>query len=277
MNDGALDRNPLVIEAISSPEAPFYVYLLVDPGTGKPFYVGKGRGERFRSHGIEAAVLSAAAPSGAEERRKVARIQAIRAVGQEPRIEFARIRIPSEREAFLVEASLIDVLNRHGDTLVNEVRGHETTAGLVSLEDLERKYGTTEFTTTERAILINLGRWSPDHDPAIPREFHGYRPDITPQELYASARAWWRIGRRAYPYAVAVHSGITRAVWEIDPSSWVSRQRDGERLRWAFEGVPAPPDIHEAFVGPIGRRVPALRPDGRVVFGRQGAIAYWPR
>lgn len=54
-----IDRSPLVIEVISAPEAPYYVYLRVDPVTGRPFYVGKGRGERFRSHGIEAAVLFA--------------------------------------------------------------------------------------------------------------------------------------------------------------------------------------------------------------------------
>ncbi len=76
MIDRTLDRNRLVIEAISAPDAPFYVYLFVDPAIGTPFYVGRGRGERFRSHGIEAAVLSAVATSGGEERRAEARIQA---------------------------------------------------------------------------------------------------------------------------------------------------------------------------------------------------------
>ncbi len=100
---------------------------------------------------------------------------------------------------------------------------------------------------------------------------------MTPEELYASARAWWRIGKRTYRYAVAVRNGITRAVWEIDPSSWVSHQRPGEEVRWAFEGRPGKPEIVDAFVGPIGRRVPAQRPDGRRVFGQSSAIAYWPR
>lgn len=277
MTDRALDRNPLVIEALSSPEAPYYVYLLIDPATDKPFYVGKGRGERFASHGIEAAVLAGDGATAAEKRRKVSRIQAIRARGAEPRIAFARIRIPNEREAFLVEAALIDTLGRYAEPLVNEVRGHQTATGLVTLEDLEREYGATEFTTLEPAILINLGRWVRDQDPTVPREHHGYRPDITPEELYASARAWWRIGKRTYPYAVAVHNGITRAVWAIDQSSWVSRQAPGENVRWAFEGVHAAPEVQEAFVGPIGRRVPARRPDGRRVFGQSSAIAYWPK
>ncbi len=152
MNGRDLDRSPLVIEALSAPEAPYYVYLLVDPMTNWPFYVGKGRGERFRSHGIEAGVLAGDGASAAERRRKIARIQAIRAAGHEPQISFARIRIPNEREAFLVEAALTDTLNAYGEPLVNEVRGHETAAGPVTLEDLEREYGTTEFSTLEPAI-----------------------------------------------------------------------------------------------------------------------------
>lgn len=100
---------------------------------------------------------------------------------------------------------------------------------------------------------------------------------MTPGELYASARAWWRIGRRDYPYAVAVHEGITRAVWAVEPSSWVSHQRPGEHVRWAFRASPAPAHIVEAFLGTIGRRVPARRSDGRAVFGQSSAIAYWPR
>ena len=32
-----------------------YVYILVDPRDGKPFYVGKGRGDRIDHHEVEAA------------------------------------------------------------------------------------------------------------------------------------------------------------------------------------------------------------------------------
>ena len=32
----------------------YYVYLLVDPRSGKPFYVGKGKGRRMKQHAIEA-------------------------------------------------------------------------------------------------------------------------------------------------------------------------------------------------------------------------------
>lgn len=34
--------------------APFYVYELIDPRNGKPFYVGKGKGQRYRAHETQA-------------------------------------------------------------------------------------------------------------------------------------------------------------------------------------------------------------------------------
>ena len=114
----------------------------------------------------------------------------------------------------------------------------------------------------------------PDSDRAAP----GLSGHVTAEELYASYRAWWRIGptRRDYPYAVAIHNGITRAVWQIDRAGWVSHQRPGEQVRWAFVGAPAPAEIQDAFFGSIGRRVPTRRPNGGHVFGPQSSIAYWP-
>ena len=64
----------------------FYVYLLVDPRTDTPFYVGKGKGGRANIHEWEA-ILTAPAPDETEKR---ARIRAIRAAGAEPRIDIVK-------------------------------------------------------------------------------------------------------------------------------------------------------------------------------------------
>jgi uncharacterized protein len=53
-----------------------YVYLLVDPRDGRPFYIGKGRGVRMMAHGIEANEVDAR-----PHRAKVARIRDIRSAG----------------------------------------------------------------------------------------------------------------------------------------------------------------------------------------------------
>jgi hypothetical protein len=273
-------RNGLIAERISPPTSPYYVYLLIDPRSKKPFYVGKGTGERFRSHG-EAALLEDAADSADERRAKLERIREIRAAGREPEVVFARIQITSKDEAYQLEAALIDALDRYATPLVNVVRGHVTASGLTTLEDLERELAAPEFTTTTRAILIKLADWKPEVDPDTGRPGGGFRSNMTADELLESARAWWVLDptRAAhYRFAVTVHNGITRGAWEIEPGSWRSwTPRPGRRLRWSFVGSEAPPEIVEAFIGRVGRRVPRARPDGRAVFGRGSPIGYWPR
>jgi hypothetical protein len=278
------ERNPLIPERIG----PYYVYLLVDPRNGKPFYVGKGTGERFWSHGdeagrpIEASLLAGDADATPTEREnRLATIREIRANGGQPAISFARIRIPSEEEAYLIEAALIDTLDRYAGHLVNEVRGHQTPDGLISLEDVERELTTDVISSPTPAILIKLFDWVSEIDPDTGRSGGGFRFDMTPAEVLESVRAWWVLDpKRAatYQYVVAVHGGITRGVWEVVPGSWQSwTPRPGRRLRWSFTGRDAPPEIHEMFVGRIGRRIPASRPDGKAVFGQGSPIAYWPR
>lgn len=279
-----IERNPLLADRIG----PYYVYILVDPRDGKPFYVGKGTGERFRSHGeaasrsAEAALMAGDADATTAEREdRIARIREIRVAGLEPEVAFARIRIPTEGEAYLIEAALIDTLHRYAGRLVNEVRGHQTPDGLISLAELERELTTDDFSTQTPAILIKLFDWVDEYDADTGRPGHGYRSDLPPAQVLESIRAWWVLDpKRAakYRYAVAVHDGITRGVWEIEPGSWTSwTPRPGRPLRWRFDGREAPAEIQEEFVSRIGRRVPALRPDGRAVFGSGSPIAYWPR
>jgi hypothetical protein len=273
--------NPLIGEHIGPAEAPYYVYLLIDPRSDEVFYVGKGTGDRFAHHGANELLLAADA-TAEEVGRKLARIREIRASGFEPRTEFARIRIKTEKESYLVEGALIDLLHRFGSgSLTNAVRGHEADAGLVTLDDLRRRFAAPELTTRLKAILITLGWWVPENDTELPRKGHGYRPGLGHQELYDSTRAWWVMGerRKRYAYAVAVFRGITRDVWEIDQKTWRSwsSEVDGPtRIRWSFEGRAVGEDIREAFIGRVGKRIPSTRPGGGSVFGSGNPIAYWP-
>lgn len=194
------ERNPLIPDRIG----PHYVYVLVDPRNRRPFYVGKGTGERFWSHGdaagqpIEASLLSDADPGATrtERENRLAKIREIRRDKREPEIAFARIRIPTEDEAYHIEAALIDTLHRYAGPLVNEVRGHHTSDGLTTLEDLERELTTDVFSTQTPAILIKLFDWVSEVDPDTGRSGGGFGPDMTPADILESVRAWWVLDPR---------------------------------------------------------------------------------
>lgn len=74
-----------VLQQVSN-ELQAYVYMLVDPESEVPFYVGKGHGLRHADHLAEALVP---AEEGAEEAsRKVTTIKEILANGRSPRSGF---------------------------------------------------------------------------------------------------------------------------------------------------------------------------------------------
>jgi hypothetical protein len=91
----------------------YYVYALVDPRDGLPFYVGKGCGQRMHQHECETRL-------GREKnRRKAARIWEIWAAGLEGGKQELH-RCGSSRQALRTEAAEI---KRLGDSLTNITRG----------------------------------------------------------------------------------------------------------------------------------------------------------
>lgn len=232
---------------------------------------------RFAHHAVDR-VVDDSTVSDEEAGARRARIRAIRAKDHEPRVEFARIGIQQEHEAYLVEATVVDVMRRSlGPRLTNAVRGRNADHGYISLEDLQTQLLAPFLDTDLPAILIRLGWWSPGEDAQLSRQGHGYYHGMSNKDLYHSTRGWWRIDtERAqdYPRAVAVFQGVTRAVYRINHSSW-RRTRNGERV--AFEGrrMHSGP-VFDAFIGERGKRVPPQRATGNAVFGTASPIAYWP-
>ena len=245
-----------------------YVYVLVDPRDGKPFYVGKGTKKRAVSHlrmGVNADLQPSKDAPG-----KVQRILEIRAAGLEPEISVVRHGLEQESAAFMIEAALIDLL----PDLTNEVGGHGSDAGLTTMDELHVRYGAPLLEAAEPpAMLIRLHPWR-DFPEVIEkghtRPGYGWRLGMTTDEVYASARAWWKLdqpnlAKRGIDHAVAVANGVTRAVFQID--RWIQRD-DG---RWAFAGrVINSGPIFDSYVGPLGKKVAFAR-------GSQAPVTYWPR
>lgn len=89
-----------------TPKQPhFYVYFLVDPRDGLPFYVGKGSGRRIRSH------VAAVRLGRVDNPAKCARIREIMAEGLEVE-ERIYARFECEQEAYAAERDLISKLPR---------------------------------------------------------------------------------------------------------------------------------------------------------------------
>ncbi len=100
-----------------------YIYVYIDPRTDQPFYIGKGKGGRLFSH-----------LDDRSETEKVARIDELRALGMEPRIDLLRYGM-TEAEATLVEAAAIDLIGT--GNLTNMMSGyHARSYGRISSDEV---------------------------------------------------------------------------------------------------------------------------------------------
>jgi hypothetical protein len=95
---------------------PYYVYTLVDPRDGKPFYVGKGKGDRVLKH------------FGDWRRGRVSnwakwlRITQIVKAGLKPEHSILVDGL-TEAEALTVEHAMICALRERGDEITNQRAG----------------------------------------------------------------------------------------------------------------------------------------------------------
>lgn len=209
----------------------YYVYLYVDPRTDKPFYVGKGKGERVLAH-----------LKDDHDSDKVRLIAEIRAAGMEPRLEILAHRLKDEETAFRVEAAVIDVLGL--DDLTNMVSGWRSLQiGRMTLQELSAFYAAKPVTITEPVILIRINKL--------------FRKNMSDLELYEATRGLWRLGddRHGARYAFAVFEDVVREVYQIEQwypartQEYVTRdlsQRDVTG-RWEFKGSVAPEAIRNKY------------------------------
>jgi hypothetical protein len=180
----------------------FYVYLYVDPRDDRPFYVGKGQGNRIYHHLNDTA-----------ETKKVQRIEELHQLGRQPRLEVLRYGL-TESEAFLVESAAIDLLGV--SELTNRLKGHGSLeGGRARLEDLVHELDAKDVEITDKVILINISQI--------------YRYGMSETELYDATRGVWKIGNRCKnaEYAFCLYGGIVREVYSI--SAWVPA---GSTMTW---------------------------------------------
>lgn len=197
-----------------------YVYLLVDPRSGRPFFVGRGRGDRCHRH-IQAARDGSPFDAGPSKYQLLDRIREAEADGRPVRVEILRHGLTPD-EAALVEVSVADALGL----------GHPT------------RLGTQRRPAVEvGAALAKRAKFKRDHQVVLLRVGpHGAATD------YASVRHGWRIGRRwidtaserSPRWAVVVAGDLVDAVYRIDAWEPSPPSPGASSERFSFAGAPDP-------------------------------------
>jgi uncharacterized protein len=198
-----------------------YVYLLVDARTGRPFFVGRGRGDRCFRH-VEAARtpppsdVRASKPPKAHRFAAVERIREAESDGRPVRIDILRHGL-SREQADLVVASVDDAL----DLGLAPGPGPQRAPAVELGDALARR---ARIKHSHPLVLLRVG---------------GHGADAG----YESARHGWRIGRRwvdldsprSPRWAVLVAGELVEAVyriegWEESPPSGPPASRAAERF-----------------------------------------------
>ena len=229
----------------------YYVYLYIDPRDDRPFYVGKGRGERVLDHLL----------STHGESRKAKVLKELRRTGIKPRLDVLAHGLPSAETALRIEAAVIDLLGL--DTLTNEVRGWRSIQlGRLTLSELISYYAAKPIKMTDPAILIRINRL--------------YRHGMSEEELYEATRGVWKLSNRRYgaKLALAVFEGVIREVYEIEswhpagttPYRTGSVQDVKRQGRWEFKGRKASEGVRSRYIGGLVKEY--LKP------GAQNPVAY---
>ncbi|XHC24411.1 hypothetical protein ABWH91_08885 [Phycisphaerales bacterium ac7] len=215
----------------------FYVYLYIDPRTEKVFYIGKGRGNRVFSH-----------LRTQDDSEKTRIISELRDLKLQPRIELLKYGL-TEQEAFLVEATAIDLINV--SNLTNAARGHGSRYGArASVEEVQASLCAEPVTIVHNVLLININR--------------EFRYGLSAIELYDATRSAWKLGekRESADYALSVYRGVVREVYRV--GAWLpagatmrakdeatdgrSPERDG---RWEFVGEVAEEPVRRLYLGKL--------------------------
>ena len=183
----------------------YYVYALIDPRTEKVFYIGKGIDNRVFSHEIE---------SGKSENYEKMKLQTIRSI-EDAGLNVKRVIVNwglTEKEAFVAEASLINLMNFTKDiNLTNIVSGHSVHEAL-SVEDFDMLYGAEvlkEEDIKDSILVIKINGL--------------YKRGMSEEELYEATRGVWRISiktikKQKVKYVFAVYNQLIVAVYK--PDEW---------------------------------------------------------
>lgn len=214
----------------------YYVYALVDPRDHRIFYIGKGKGNRIFQH-AEAAIIDKT------HDLKLDTIRSIKSEGKEVIHYIIRHNL-EEREAFLVESTLIDMLTyskfNHNNQLTNLIAGHhQWDEGIKSIDEINAIYDCSNIEVKDRdnILLVNLNQsYNQSKAKGVYKRY----------DIYESTRKYWLISKdksEHIDYVLGVYKSIVRCVIRVKSHKFVPQAEDGtlfSKPRCCFEGEICP-------------------------------------
>ena len=222
-------------------ELQYYVYFLLDPFSGLPFYVGKGKGNRVFNHLAEA-------KEGKQGTDKLNTIQTFLKQGKEIRHVIVRHGL-NEKTAFNIEAALLDTFkfipeftnfrsgNQQGG--VNSIEN-----GLMSTEEIKRKYNASPLNEIpSNFVIINING--------------SYKHASGEERIYNATKQTWRMSDPRdgkIKFVLSEYRGLIVEVFEVD--NWYQNERPyksgrnkGKKyLGYGFNGKIANEDIRKKYI-----------------------------
>lgn len=209
----------------------YYVYALINPIDNKPFYIGKGIGNRVFNH-LHCAI---------KDDNSSLKLNTIREIIDKGfQVNHIIIRHGlTEKESFEVEASLIDFGNKFGFEFSNLVLGHHSSnQGLMTTDEIIRIHNAKPLNELlDPVIIININK--------------KYVRGNSSEEIYQSTKQSWVIGegkRKITKYALSEYEGIIIEVFEINEWYNIKTTNNLRNNRWGFNGVIAEDEIRNRYL-----------------------------